>query len=49
MKEVEHGLPEFYNSNNISKPSELFEAQSDTFYFAKDKDGRFVYTLTKSL
>lgn len=43
MKEVEHFLPEFYNNNNISKPSELFEAQSDTFYFAKDKDGRFVY------
>ena len=43
MKDVDYGLPKFYNNNNIARPSELFEAQTDTFYFAKDKEGRFVY------
>lgn len=43
MKEVDYGLPDFYNNNNISRPSELFEAQTDTFYFAKDRAGKFVY------
>ena len=43
MKSVDYGLPEFYNNNDITRPSELFEAQTDTFYFAKDKAGRFVY------
>ena len=43
MKEAEPFLTDFYEENNISIPSELFEAQSDTFYFAKDREGRFVY------
>ena len=43
MKEVVHSLSKFYNDNKIQPPSELFEAQSDTFYFAKNKTGQFVY------
>lgn len=32
----------FYAENSLGKPSELFNAQIDIFYFAKDLDGRFV-------
>lgn len=43
MKNSVNFISEFYEKNNLSRPSELFEAQTDTFYFAKDSEGRFVY------
>ena len=35
-------LTEFYKKNNCQRPSELLINQLDAFYFAKDKQGRFV-------
>jgi len=35
-------LTEFYKKNNCPRPSELLINQPDTFYFAKDRLGRFV-------
>ncbi len=33
----------FYEANQVNTPSNLFDAFTDTFYFAKDREGRFVY------
>ncbi len=33
---------DFYTINKISSPSGLFELLTDTFYFAKNRDGQFV-------
>lgn len=33
----------FYHKHGITPPSPLFEMLEDTFYFAKDLDGHFVY------
>jgi AraC-like DNA-binding protein len=33
----------FFVANGISPPSSLFEEMSDTFYFAKNKEGKFVW------
>jgi len=35
--------PIFYQKENCQKPSQLFEAQTDSFYFAKDLNGKFVF------
>ena len=43
MKNLDKFVSDFYNSLDASGPSALFEASTDTFYFAKDKYGRFVY------
>ena len=37
---------DFYQTNEIDRPSELFSVLSDSLYFAKDKQGRFVYANT---
>jgi AraC-like DNA-binding protein len=34
---------DFFAANGISPPSSLFEEMSDTFYFAKNKEGKFVW------
>lgn len=34
---------EFYERESCQKPSQLFEAQTDSFYFAKDLQGKFVF------
>jgi AraC-like DNA-binding protein len=34
---------DFFAANGISPPSTLFEEMSDTFYFAKNKAGKFVW------
>lgn len=34
---------EFYENNHLSRPSPLFDALVDTFYFVKNLEGRFVY------
>lgn len=34
---------DFFAANGISPPSTLFEEMSDTFYFAKNKEGKFVW------
>lgn len=34
---------DFYAVNNVSKPSELFNTFTDTFYFAKNIQGKFVF------
>jgi AraC-like DNA-binding protein len=38
---LEHA--DFFAANGISPPSPLFEEMSDTFYFAKNKEGKFVW------
>jgi len=42
-------LTHYYEQNNISQPSKLFDAQTDNFYFAKDKSGRFISANTAFL
>lgn len=39
----ESNLHRFYEANGISPPSSLFNALTDTYYFAKNVDGQFVY------
>ncbi len=34
---------EFYDIHKVCRPSQLFNTFTDTFYFAKDVEGRFVY------
>ena len=34
---------DFFAANGISPPSTLFEEMSDTFYFARNKAGKFVW------
>jgi len=34
---------DFFSANGISPPSSLFDALSDTYYFAKNKAGQFVW------
>lgn len=34
---------EFYDIHKVCRPSQLFNTFTDTFYFAKDLNGRFVY------
>jgi PAS domain S-box-containing protein len=36
-------VKEFYEGQQVGRPSELFEASTDTFYFVKDRRGRFVH------
>lgn len=36
-------VEDFYQKHNISPPSKLFDVLTDTFYFAKNKKGQFVY------
>lgn len=43
MKNLDKFVSDFYSSLDASGPSALFEASTDTFYFSKDRDGRFVY------
>ena len=43
MKNLDKFVSDFYNSLDSNGPSALFEASTDTFYFAKDREGRFVY------
>lgn len=38
-----HDVYNFYEKNNVCRPSELFNTFTDTFYFAKNLDGVFVY------
>jgi len=42
-------MTNYYERNNISQPSKLFEVQTDNFYFAKDKSGRFISANTAFL
>ncbi|MDN4504283.1 AraC family transcriptional regulator [Alteromonadaceae bacterium BrNp21-10] len=34
---------DFYQQHDLSQPSGLFDLLNDSFYFAKDREGRFVY------
>lgn len=34
---------QFYEAHQVNSPSALFNTFNDTFYFAKDREGRFVY------
>ncbi len=34
---------DFYQQHELNKPSPLFDLLNDAFYFAKDRDGHFVY------
>jgi AraC-like DNA-binding protein len=43
MKDTDHFEASFYKEQDVPLPSVLFEAQADTFYFAKDRGGKFVY------
>lgn len=36
-------ISQFYAINQVDQPSDLFNTFTDTFYFAKDRAGRFVY------
>ncbi|RYE45377.1 MAG: PAS domain-containing protein [Sphingobacteriales bacterium] len=36
-------ISQFYGINQVNEPSDLFNTFTDTFYFAKDRAGRFVY------
>lgn len=44
MTKSKKQLPtDFYQNNQLDPPSKLFDTLSDSFYFAKDLTGRFVY------
>ena len=43
MQNLDKFVEDFYEGQSVGRPSELFEIATDTFYFVKDIQGRFVH------
>ena len=43
MEKLDKFVSDFYEGQDVGRPSELFEVSTDTFYFVKDRQGRFVH------
>jgi PAS domain S-box-containing protein len=41
--DLDRFVKDFYEGQQVGRPSQLFEASTDTFYFVKDRQGRFVH------